>query len=235
MIQFKRGKTATWYKQKTPLASGQPGYDKDKNKIKIGDGKSSWSELPSASGLSAEEILSSEADAKKRRKTLLDILVNPVAALLKKESPAVITYGTEAPDKDTVGQIYLQHYDAEPEVDYIVKAGNSGIWTYQLWKSGIAKCYGTLKVTTPLHTANEKNLLYSDNKVVESIKYPEHFKFTEAPNETATIHSEGDNIVWLASRGSNTQSTTAKYTIMSMDRWNSITYKINLKVEGRWK
>jgi hypothetical protein len=35
MIQFKRGKTSSWYSQKTPLAEGQPGYDKDKHKIKI--------------------------------------------------------------------------------------------------------------------------------------------------------------------------------------------------------
>ena len=29
MIQIKRGKTANWKKQTTPLADGQPGYDKD--------------------------------------------------------------------------------------------------------------------------------------------------------------------------------------------------------------
>jgi hypothetical protein len=56
MIQFKRGSTASWRKNKVKLAAGQPGYDKDKHKLKIGDGESTWAELPYISGLSNEEI-----------------------------------------------------------------------------------------------------------------------------------------------------------------------------------
>jgi hypothetical protein len=70
MIQFKRGKTFNWLKQTKPLADGQPGYDKDRNKLKIGNGKDPWFMLPSASGLSSEEIIAPEADAKKDRVAL---------------------------------------------------------------------------------------------------------------------------------------------------------------------
>lgn len=228
MIQFKRGKTSSWYSQKTPLAEGQPGYDKDKHKLKIGDGKSSWSELPSVSGLSADEILSAEVDAKSRRKTLLDILLNPIAALLKKESPAVITYGTEAPDKDTVGQLYLQYYDAAPEVDYIVESGINDIWKYHKWKSGKYECCGTLKVDTTIKEA--LGSLYSDNKVMQSKSYP--IKFKSAPTEVASLQSQS-GIVWLAGRKQNTATQTAEYSLISTSKQTSVaSYKINLYVVG---
>ena len=38
MIQIKRGTTKNWRKYNLRLLAGQPGYDKDKQKIKIGDG-----------------------------------------------------------------------------------------------------------------------------------------------------------------------------------------------------
>lgn len=46
MIQFKRGKTASWATQTEPLADGQPGYDKDTHELKIGDGTTSFANLP---------------------------------------------------------------------------------------------------------------------------------------------------------------------------------------------
>lgn len=46
MIQFKRGKTASWANQTEPLADGQPGYDKDTHELKIGDGTTAFADLP---------------------------------------------------------------------------------------------------------------------------------------------------------------------------------------------
>jgi len=239
MIKFRRGKTATWYKQKTPLEDGQPGYDKDTHKIKIGDGKSSWSTLPSASGLSAEEILSSEVEAKNRRTKLLNILVNPVAALLKRESPAVITYGTDAPDEKTVGQIYLQHYDAEPEVDYVVESGVGNGWVYQKWSSGIAKCSMSLVVTTTVQTELGESL-FKNSTEIPRIKYPFNFISTaelKTPAEVATVQSP-DGLVWLATakNGTNTLKESASYYIVSSNKQdNSANYKISISVTGFWR
>lgn len=219
MIQFRRGSTKSWRSAKVKLAAGQPGYDKDKHKIKIGDGEKAWSELPYVSGLSAEEILDSEKDAKSRSKA-------------DTEDKTLITYGIESPDKNTVGQLYLQQYEAEPEVDYVVSSGIDGIWTYQKWKSGIAKCYGTLSLTTNIQNAFEGIELFHDNKM-KSVKYPLTFK--EIPSETATLQSPGA-VAWLASKTKNTKSASGVYIIISPDEQSmNANYSISLHVEGFWR
>jgi len=219
MIQFRRGTTKNWRNTKTKLASGQPGYDKDKHKIKVGDGEKIWSDLPYVGGLSAEEILNSEKAAKSRYNK-------------DKEDITLITYGTEAPDKNTVGQVYLQQYEAEPETDYIVSSGISDIWTYQKWKSGVAKCWGTLSLTTNIQNAFEGMELFHDSKM-KSVKYP--FTFKDIPSETATLQSPGA-IAWLANKSKNTNSTSGVYTIISPDKQSTnAVYNISLQVEGSWR
>ena len=229
MIQIKRGSTKSWQKQS--LAAGQPGYDKDKKKLKIGDGKSSWNDLPYASGLSNDDILSSEEDAKTRRKAALSLNpLNILAALF--DSPAVITYGTAGPDEDTVGQIYLQQYDTDPEVDYIVAAGVDKGWIYQKWKSGIAKCNIVFEVSTSVQTS--AGALYQNTTTIGNLSYP--FNFIEAPSENATVQSPG-GLVWLTgAKKLNTTTHSAAYNILSVDKLtDSATYRISLEVVGFWK
>jgi hypothetical protein len=219
MIQFRRGTTKSWRSTKTVLASGQPGYDKDKHKIKIGDGKTSWVKLPYLSGLSAKEILSSEEDAQTRFKA-------------DAEDKTLITYGIEIPSKNTVGQLYLQQYESDPEADYIVKSGIDGDWTYQKWKSGIAKCWCTIPLSTSIQSAFDDAELFHDNKM-KSVKYP--FTFKEVPSEIATLQSPGW-IAWLASKTKNTKNNSGVYTIISPDKQSTnANYNISLHVEGLWK
>jgi hypothetical protein len=226
MIQIKRGSTKSWLKQKEPLAEGQPGYDKDTHKIKIGDGKKSWLELPDASGISLSEMLSSEEAAKARRAALL--LLSPLAALL--DNP-VITYGEDDPDNNTLGQLYLQIYDDEPEVDYVVDSGISNGWSYKKWKSGFVSCSRAVEISTTIQTAIDDSKLYKNTTEINKIKYP--FTFKEAPSELASVQSPG-GLVWLAaSKGLNTTTQTAAYNILSADKLtNTATYRISLKVEG---
>ncbi len=235
MIQFRRGKTASWQKSKIKLADGQPGYDKDRNKLRIGDGEHAWEELPDASGLRAEEILSSEKEAKDRLKAkgAFSIIGGIIGKLLNKDDRPIITYGTESPDENTVGQIYLQHYEADPEVDYIVGAGINGYWSYQKWNSGVAKCFMTFDFTTTVQDAIGNNLLYKNSTVIEAFDYP--ITFIKAPSEVATVQSPG-GLVWLATSGGlNTSTQTATYAILSPDKQNNATYKVSLQVEGYWK
>ena len=201
MIQFKRGTTKSWRTAKVKLASGQPGYDKDKHKLKIGDGKTTWDELPYASGLSAQEILDSEESARARQEK-------------DGEDKTLITYGTKTPDKDTAGQVYLQQFDAEPETDYIVKSGINGIWIYQQWKSGIARCYGILEVEATVHTSVEGTGLFHNSDKMKGVNYP--FTFKKIPVETATIQGPG-GLVWLANHTRNTEKISGIYTILSVD------------------
>ena len=44
-IQFKRGLASSWIKQNPILAVGEPGFEKDTGRFKIGDGFSHWLEL----------------------------------------------------------------------------------------------------------------------------------------------------------------------------------------------
>lgn len=239
MIQFKRGSSDNWGKIKTPLADGQPGYDKDRHKLKIGDGKSDWDKLPYASGMSADEILSSETDAKNRVVKVLGLALTGIVgmaysamlSILKLDDRPIFTYGTDTPDENTIGRVYLQYYDAEPEVDYVVDYGVDGIWTYRKWHSGIAECFGTVEVSTTVQTA--AGSLYSDDKAMEDTSYP--VTFISRPHEVASLQSPG-GLVWLAGRSENTTTNTALYTLFSTDSQTSqATYKIGLSVTGRWK
>ena len=219
MIQIKRGKTENWRKNKVKLASGQPGYDKDKHKLKIGDGKTLWKDLPYASGLSAGEILCSEKDAKR------NLQLDP-------ENKTIITYGTEDPNKDTVGQIYMQYYDSEPEVDYVVSYGIDGIWTYRKWHSGVAECWGTLEVATTIQNTFENKVLYFNNKEITCVDYP--ITFEKIPCETASVQS-ASNIVWLAGKTKNTKNKTGEYVLISPYHYDNAKYKITMHVIGFWK
>lgn len=43
---LRRGTTAAWEEANPVLAYGEPGYEKDTGKLKIGDGDTPWSQLP---------------------------------------------------------------------------------------------------------------------------------------------------------------------------------------------
>lgn len=219
MIQIKRGKTASWKKLKTKLRDGQPGFDKDKHKLKIGDGEHLWADLPYATGLFAEEILDSERAAKEK-------------FLSDSESRTIITYGTDSPDKNTVGQIYLQQYDAEPEVDYVVSYGINGIWTYRKWHSGIAECWGTTTVNTAIQSAFEGVALYHNDTPMTSVDYP--ILFTKTPTENASVQSPA-GIVLLTGRNKNNESHSATYNLISTDKLDTSVYYVTLNVKGRWR
>ena len=220
MIQFRRGTTKSWRSTKIKLASGQPGYDKDKNKIKIGDGEKLWNELPYASGLNSQEVLDTEESAKVRNKK-------------DSEDKTIFTYGTSVPDENTTGQVYLQQFDAEPEVDYIVKSGINGIWAYQMWKSGIARCWGILSLTSDVQTSIEGANLFHDNNKMKSIEYP--FTFKHIPTEIVTLQSPG-GIAWIANKTKNTKNASGIYTILSSDEQiTSADYSISIQVDGFWR
>ena len=212
MIQFRRGTTKSWLATKTKLAAGQPGYDKDKHKIKIGDGSTSWSELPYASGLTAEEILCSEKDAKGRQ--------DPT----DKHTTTLITYGTEAPDKNTIGQLYLQ----QSNTDHIVESGISNGWMYQIYSSGIMKCCGNFKIKLDINDSIEDTGLFCDSSNFKK-DYPKVFK--SPPAEVVSVQSS-TGIAWVANKGINTTTSSGMYTIISPVSTNNTEYIISIQVEG---
>lgn len=139
MIQFRRGKTASWQKNKTKLADGQPGYDKERHKLKIGDGEHLWEDLPDVSGLRAEEVLAKESKA---------------------TNSTLFTYGTQPPSILTKGEIYLQQFEGEAEADYVVYTGKNLNYFYRRWNSGFIECWG--KGTIPESINNEfKSIVFN--------------------------------------------------------------------------
>jgi hypothetical protein len=57
LIQLKRGKKATWETQNPTLAYGEPGYEKETGKLKIGDGETAWNDLPYLTNGGGEDII----------------------------------------------------------------------------------------------------------------------------------------------------------------------------------
>ena len=217
MIQIRRGKTDSWKKSKLKLAAGQPGYDKDRHKLKIGDGISLWEDLPDASGLTLDEVFCDEPTAK--------IKLNKNA-----DSTAVITYGTAAPNNKTVGKVYLQYYEDKAEADFVVSFGVDGIWSYQIWNSGRATCTGVLPLTTTVQSAVGNGCLFTNEVAMQKVDYP--FTFSEAPTEQATLVSAKNKVAWLASREPNSSTKSGAYNIISYNKQQIATYGIALTATG---
>lgn len=50
IIKFKRGRSTTWREKNLLLKDGEPGFELDTHKLKIGDGKTLWNDLPYIGG-----------------------------------------------------------------------------------------------------------------------------------------------------------------------------------------
>lgn len=142
MIQIKRGSSAKWKACKDPLRSGQPGYDKTKHKLKIGDGTSTWEELPDASGLFEKEILSEVSEA---------------------TSDTLFTYGEAAPSTTTKGKVYLQQYDGAVEADFVVEIGKNSAYFYRKWNSGLFESWGSGKMPSDVKALLKSTLYLTEN------------------------------------------------------------------------
>ena len=46
IIKFKRGQSSSWVSQNPVLAPGEPGYEMDTGRVKIGNGTDAWLDLP---------------------------------------------------------------------------------------------------------------------------------------------------------------------------------------------
>lgn len=45
-IRFRRGIAAIWRETNPILAAGEPGFERDTKRMKIGDGETAWNDLP---------------------------------------------------------------------------------------------------------------------------------------------------------------------------------------------
>lgn len=246
MIQFKRGSTRLNSRGETTdgswsgviLQDGQPGYDKRTNRLKIGDGTSTWDKLKwLKSGLETRQIFDSEASAKAR-------------LVFDKEDTTIFTYGTMDPNENLVGQVYFHQYgNGEIEADYVIEQGmwlgdlsnNAEVCSggYRKWYSGISECWGILKFTTSVETqVTAESKVYKSSYIVNQPVYPYNL-FNKIPVETVSLTpaSSLSNIpCWLACLEGNSKDRTGKYTILSADKSinSNVTFYLNFTVKGRW-
>lgn len=212
MIQIKRGGADKWEALKVPLAAGQPGYNKDTHEFKIGDGESLWNDLPAISGVSENQVLCAESDVK-----------------TESGNSPIMTYGPHMPSEDTAGQLYLLCDDVEPEIDYIVNMGTNDGWIYQLWKSGLARCWTSIKTDRTIN--KEFGSLFSSEPVIK--EYP--LTFITIPFECASAIGDG-KAVWQACSAKNTVSKSGEYLLVSPVSITALgRYTINIEVTGYWR
>lgn len=55
-IQLRRGTKAFWADENPILFSGEPGWEKDTRKMKVGDGETPWNELPYSPNVPASNV-----------------------------------------------------------------------------------------------------------------------------------------------------------------------------------
>lgn len=56
-IQLRRGTAAQWAAANPTLAAGEPGFETDTNKFKIGTGSIAWNSLDYAGGAEGADVL----------------------------------------------------------------------------------------------------------------------------------------------------------------------------------
>ena len=222
MIQFKRGKSKTWKNTDPELLPGQPGFDVERCKLKIGTGNKAkkWSELPYVSGLSADEIFSSAKAAKEQTEKYSDY-------------ESIITYGEDAPTNSTKGKIYLQYDDSQdPQADYVTSFIERNGWTCQKWRSGYTVCWRSIQLDgLALNTKLGDTGLFTHEAAVKASNYP--VTFDSIPVETASVAvDDGAKIIWLATHTSNSTTASAKYKIISYTSRDPANYTLKIHVAG---
>lgn len=155
MIQIKRGSTEAWQNNNEKLAAGQPAYDKDRHKLKIGDGEHPYKELPDASGLSKKEILA-EYEPNTNLLTVVEKLLNP---------DPIFSYGTNNPSEVNRGDIYFQKYDGAVEADYVIEYGIDANYYYRKWNSGFIECWGNSDIKYTERLKNKFKTIFYNTKI----------------------------------------------------------------------
>lgn len=121
-------------------------------------------------------------------------------------------------------------------VDYIIQQGTSGIWTYRLWDSGIAECWGSKSVSVPVASA-WGNVYTSGSLSALNISYP--FTFKELPTLTASLSCSGVGAILMVPGGSSQPASVSSTGLFEICRGtavaNNATYTVNYHAIGKWK
>lgn len=114
--------------------------------------------------------------------------------------------------------------------DYVVQTGTSGIWTYRLWNSGVAECWGRLLPTQYTINTAWGALFVKDNAILRQ-DYP--FTFKELPVVSMSLYNTVGNCwAYTGTVGSTTQSPAFG---LARGTSGSVTVGVELTAIGKWK
>lgn len=114
--------------------------------------------------------------------------------------------------------------------DYVVQTGKSGIWTYRLWNSGVAECWGRLLPTQYTINTAWGALYVKDNAILRQ-DYP--FTFKELPVVSMSLYNTVGNCwAYTGTVGSTSQSPAYG---LARGTSGSVTVGVELTAIGKWK
>lgn len=121
-------------------------------------------------------------------------------------------------------------FQGQEMADMVVEQGKSGIWTYRLWQSGIAECWGTVAPAAHSITSAWGSIYTKDNAISQQ-NYP--FQFVEDPVVSMTLHNPTGNC-WAFT---GTPGGVSKSPAFGLARGasGSVTVGARLMAIGRWK
>lgn len=171
--------------------------------------------------------------------TLFENAEEKIDKILENENIArTITISQATPQGGKDGDIWIGYDIGEEaiqdgiQVDYIVKQGTDGIWTYRQWNSGVAECWGnlvreTVSCTTLWPVDNGTCTLYYapvEKPLLPKINNQNLFIGTP----TMTVSMQHDN-AWLING--------THYYVITPKGNNAVLNNIefHIQVIGRWK
>lgn len=100
-------------------------------------------------------------------------------------------------------------YKGEVVKDFVIETGESGIWTYRKWYSGIAECWG--KTTDSVLCNSAWGSLYINSGDRTYTTYP--FTFTEVPELYFSINAPSQSLIIMTqgTPGTTTQTTQIQF------------------------
>lgn len=121
--------------------------------------------------------------------------------------------------------------DYAPTIDYIVEQGTDGIWTYRMWKSGVAECWSKQTVNA---TFSAWGSGYSCD--IDGVAFPSNL-FTSITYESAQAKAAGNNCVSSinAITGNTTTSSGITCLRMSASSAGEVAFTVYRHAIGTWK
>ena len=131
---------------------------------------------------------------------------------------------------DNVGRaVSLASAEKASPADYIVARGKTGIWQWEKYASGVAKCWGVYSGSNINAAKNHyMGWYYSDPIAVEL-----PFEFTAVP--TVVVSGGGYNNLTVARTAPST-TTSAGVWILALDQYaTAVSVSVDIMVKGKWK